>query len=318
MSHHIEHLTERLAEWRNAGLITSEQAGLIEQHERSRAEAAPPRTSVAAEILGYLGGALALVAAIVLASQFWAQLATWSRLALVAVTTLAVGGSAVVIERGDRTPALLRLADFLHLLSTLGLAFFVRLLLVEGAASSEQAGLTAAAGVAAAYSAWLWWRRQGLLQHAALFVALLVTAVSGLNLVERLQADYAGLGVWGYGLAWGLLAWGGVLRPRAVGYALGAAAVVFGSLLFSADSLLRLGFGLASSAGLVAAGVGLRTPVVLGLGALGVFIFVPRISFEVFGDTAGGALALLISGVFLLAGAIVLTRTGRGLLRRAK
>jgi hypothetical protein len=58
---------------------------------------------VVVELVGYLGGALAAVGAVLLAARFWQELATWSRLALLGVVAVALwGAGAMVAEHAAR------------------------------------------------------------------------------------------------------------------------------------------------------------------------------------------------------------------------
>ncbi|MDR9452235.1 MAG: hypothetical protein RI637_13580, partial [Acidimicrobiia bacterium] len=59
---------------------------------------------------------------------------------------------------------------------------------------------------------------------------------------------------------------------------------------------------------LLAFSVGLRNTMLLGFGAGGIFIFVPQIIFEYFGDTIGVPLALFLTGVVLLGAALLIAR----------
>ncbi|WP_214403811.1 DUF2157 domain-containing protein, partial [Pseudonocardia lacus] len=100
-----------LRRWVDGGLITAEQAGRIRDAEgldgtapRDAAgapagEGAPPHrgASLVAEGLGYVGGALVLVAAVLIAGTFWDALGAGGRLALVLVAAgllLGVGAAA--------------------------------------------------------------------------------------------------------------------------------------------------------------------------------------------------------------------------------
>lgn len=307
----VRNLEESLARWREEGVLTDEQARRILELERGAPK--PAKTSVVAEVLGYLGGALALVAAITLVSQFWAEMQVWARLALVAVTSVFVGGVAYALG-GSASAPFRRLSAFLHVLSTLGLAVFVALLLAEVVETAPETTLTWAAGTALVYSAWLWWRRKGMIQQVALFVALAVTAMSALSVFDALEAEYAGLGLWGLGLAWGLLAWGGLIPPRDVAYFLGSAALLVGSIIFATRGEADVFLGLVTSGALIGAGATLGSVMVLAVGTLGIFIFTPQLIFFYFGETAGGALALLVTGVLLLAVAAGIARLGRRML----
>ena len=57
---------------------------------------------------------------------------------------------------------------------------------------------------------------------------------------------------------------------------------------------------LLAALGLVAVSVRLSENVMLGLGVAGLFVYVPMLIFEWFGDSLGAVVALLISGLVLL------------------
>jgi hypothetical protein len=73
-------LAQSLRAWVDAGLITPDQADAISRYETSGgagAEAAKPfaaqdsRAALVVEVLGYLGGALALAAVAFIVAQMW-------------------------------------------------------------------------------------------------------------------------------------------------------------------------------------------------------------------------------------------------------
>jgi len=66
--------------------------------------------------------------------------------------------------------------------------------------------------------------------------------------------------------------------------------------------------GLVTAGVLLTFSVTLRNTILLGFGAAGIFIFVPQIIFEYFGDTIGVPLALFLTGVVLLGGALLVAR----------
>ncbi|MDH5371716.1 MAG: hypothetical protein OEX97_02090, partial [Acidimicrobiia bacterium] len=63
-------LSEQLSRWTNAGFITEEQAGQIRSFETARAASEERRVPLIVEALGYLGGALAVIAVLILAQEF--------------------------------------------------------------------------------------------------------------------------------------------------------------------------------------------------------------------------------------------------------
>lgn len=314
----IRDVEQKLTEWRDAGLVTADQVAQILQRERE-AVAARPRSSAFAEILGYVGGALALVAALILGSEFWDKWSDLARVAVLAGTTVVVGLAAALVGRAAN-PAILRLSDFLFVLATISLAFTVGLLSAEVLDWSESTTATLATLAALLVSSTLWWRRRSPIRHVALFASGLGFVLAFGTFFDQMEPEFVGLAIWGIGFAWGMLSWAGLLPPTSIGYTLAAGSLIVGSLAFGGgeDAGLGLLLGLVTAGALVAAGVFLSSTMVLAIGTVGVFIFVPRVIFEWFGGTAGGALALLITGLLLLVAAIVIGRLGRKVIREAR
>ena len=95
--------------------------------------------SVVVELLGYLGGVLAIIGAVLLAARFWQDLATWTRLSLLGVVAAALwAAGAMVHEHAD--PALWRLRGVLWLLSSAAVAFFAALFAADVLELSGEAG----------------------------------------------------------------------------------------------------------------------------------------------------------------------------------
>src|SRR3712207_898418 len=113
---------EHVQAWRAAGLITAAQAERSSAHQA----AAPHRSAGAAriaEVLGYVGGALALVALTVVIDQFWADLEVWGQAVLLAILAAALfAGGWWIRDRQD--PPVHRLASVLWLLSVAAFAGF--------------------------------------------------------------------------------------------------------------------------------------------------------------------------------------------------
>jgi hypothetical protein len=94
---------------------------------------------------------------------------------------------------------------------------------------------------------------------------------------------------------------------------LGTATVVVGSQIVGAGDHRGAGLVLACVVAglLVAVGVADSRPLFLGAGAVAVFITVPQVVVHFFGDTIGAPVALLLTGVALLATALALIRLRR-------
>jgi hypothetical protein len=292
------------------GVITQEQADRITAHELSQAarQTTPAaNTSLLVEALGYVGGVIILVGAVLLATEFWDELGVPGRLAVVggAAAVMVVAGLAVpqrAGEQGRRLRAVLwaaatgAFAGFMGLLSSDVLDLF----------GDDSALLTSAA--TAAVAVLLWWLRPTNLQHLVAAVALAATVATALAKIS--DAEYLpGTGIWAVGLVWFLLALGGVLRPRRFALTLGSAVAIVGALLLmvmSDDAGIAL--TLASAAAVVAMAVVMTDLTLLAVGAVGLLFALPTAVSTWFGGTFAAPIALLGAGVLLVAAALWIAR----------
>jgi hypothetical protein len=300
-------LHDRLATWVAAGLISEDQATRIIAFERSSPPEPSKRLPLIAEALGYLGGALALIALFILAEQFWADLEVWGRLTLLGVVTLAllIAGWSI---RAASHEAVDRLGGFLWAMAVIGAGVWFGLLAVEQFDTAEQTGFLIGSLGALAISTSLWWLRRKSLQHIVLFASLIAVSMATVAQFDHAPDELYGLGLWGLGVIWLFLTWGGVLAPRRTAYAVGAVAALFGPQILIGDRGWPLLLGTVVAAALLAASVSQRELVLLGLGAAGIFLFVPQLVFHYFADSLGAPVALLLSGALLVGGAIALAR----------
>ena len=121
----MKDLASSLRAWVTAGLIDEDQAKAILSHEAEPSD--ERRVPLIAEVLGYLGGSLALIAAFILAGEFWPDLESWARLLLVGAGTAAFLAAGWFIKDTEND-AILRLSSFSWALGTVGVAFFFGLL----------------------------------------------------------------------------------------------------------------------------------------------------------------------------------------------
>lgn len=300
-------LKDQLSRWLNAGFITDEQAARITAFEAARAENQERRVPLIVEALGYLGAALAVIAVLILAQEFWADLELWGRLALLGTVTIGLLVAGWVL-RNSPLEAIRRLAGFLWFFAVVGAGFSFGILSVDGLDTSDETALLVGSAAAAAIAFLLWRFRTQSLQQVA-FAAGLWMALIGLFLVAEWPEEAYGLGLWALGTVWLFLTWGTLIRPVLTGYALGGVASLIGVQLLAVDERgwpLLLGVLVAGL--LIVASVTLRQIILLAIGSAGVFIFVPQVVFHFFGDSLGAPVALLISGAALIAGAVALAR----------
>jgi hypothetical protein len=302
----VKDLATSLREWVAAGLIDEDQAKAIGAFEAAPTE--ERRVPLIAEVLGYLGGALALIAAFILVGEFWADLEVWARLLLVGAGTAAFLAAGWFIKGVDND-AIRRLSSFSWALGTVGLAFWFGLLADNVFETEPETTvlIAAAAGLVAGFVLYRLTYRS--LQQLLVGGALVAVAMSLLAHIEGLSEEFYGLTVWGLGIAWLWLAWGDLLKPKITAYALGSAGALLGPQVMRFDSVLwPLFLGLVTAALLLTFSVTLRNTILLGFGAGGVFLFVPQIIFEYFEDTIGVPLALFLTGLALLGGALLVAR----------
>jgi uncharacterized membrane protein len=303
----MNELDRRLEQWVKAGIITATQVEQIRALEASTRAA--ERIPLVAEVLGYLGAALAVSAVVALAAQFWEDLATVARVAVLIVITavLLVAGWAV----GDsEEPAVRRLSSFLWLAAVGTTGFLMDEILTD--ALDVGTGYPLIMGSAmTALGLTLWCLRMSAMQLIGFFAGLTVM-MAGIADVWS-GADRFGILVWLLGAAWLVLGRLGVVTPERTSYVLAGGSMLFGTQ-WAAFELMEdthgwaLGLGLVSAVTLLALSVSWRSPVLLGIGTGGVFLFLPQVTDKYLGDTIGGPSALLVSGVALLGIAVVAVR----------
>ena len=300
---------ETLARAVAAGVITPEQAERVAALADPAQPPVPARPGVAVpvlgEVLGYLGGAVTIVTAIVLGNELWDSLAVAVRvLVLVAVTAAALGAGAGLREH--RGPAG-RLAGFLWLIAVVALAGTVAVA-ADGLLGWEHRDTALAAALVGLVAAvLLWWVRPETLQQLALFATAVATLVAALERWSADALDLAPIAVWLLGLGWLAVTASGRLRPPAIGWIMGSAAAAFGLLFVDWPRSPWLLVAVLTGIGLVAVGVrGQRWPVV-AIGILGLLFAVPVTLGEFFGTALlpvwialGIGLALLVGGVYVL------------------
>lgn len=300
-------LERRLSAWVERGLITPDQALAIRDAEET-APLGPRGPSLAATALGYLGASVALVGGIAAVSREWSDLGSAARLAISAGATLAVFAAGLLARRSDH-PALRPLDGFLWFLSAAGAAFTAGLvghdvLDLEARSFFFMAGLAAAA-----WALPLWRIRPGTLLELAVVAGLATALESVLEHLPGPPDEFHGLPTWGLGAVLAILGQGRLLFGRRGTFALAGVLLLLGAQILSFGwRPAGLALGIATAVALLAASVPLRSMAHLGFGAAGVLLFLPQIVFEYLGDTLGAPLALLVSGIAILAGAFLTAR----------
>jgi len=307
-------LSRLLDLWLDESVITASQAARIRARQDADViELAPGSTSatrvpLSAEALGYLGGVVVVVGALLVANLYWDDLASAIRLSVVggAAVLLLLGGWAVPRRPGDVG---VRLRAVLWLAATIAFAGFLGLLGAEafGWSGSDTAVLTTSGTAVAA--AMLWSMHRHLVQQLATLVALMATASA--LVADLVTPDHLpGAGAWLVAAVWLGLAWLGFLVPRRAVMDVAAAGLLVGSV-----STLPTNGGFALALATVAAVVALAVLttdlVMLGIGALGMLMVLPAAVAHWFPGSAGAPVAVLITGAVLVAVAVLIARRRR-------
>lgn len=264
-------LTDRLAEWERAGLLTHDQVVAIGGFEQARGALAvaqqmprpdglvhapvgpspaapfppPPATTPAvgvpiahrlpsvAEALGYLGGVLALVGLVLLLSRVWDDLAPAARIGLAGGVSLALLAAGAAVPEA-RHPALARLRSFLWLLSTATAGLCAGVVAVDVFdASDDLVTASAVAGAVAVHAGATWAGRPRLLQQAPFLAS--VAVVAGTLSAQIVSDGVTGLVVWAVGIAIFEMGMVRLTSLPIVTEVVGAIALLIGATIVSTD-----------------------------------------------------------------------------------
>jgi hypothetical protein len=317
-------LERSLAEWVSEGLLTDAQAAAIREREARGTSGAPSRTGggipIVVEILGYVGGALAVGAIVILMANYWDRLGTLGHVGLPGLVSVATFAAGFLVARVE-APSARRLAQFLLFLAVAATGFASGIVVHDGscaqapsdpATARAQAWTSLTGFVVASIAGGVVFRlRRTALQHLAFGVAVAGACLAAGPLAESWAPSwFRGVLLVAASLAWGALSVRGRLAPANVGLAITSVGLLVGIVTAGAvghDEVPRatLVAGLAASIGLLGASLALRRGVLLGFGAAGVVVFVPWLLSSVFGETIGVPIAVLLTGVLLVAMAVM-------------
>jgi hypothetical protein len=306
----VEELDRRVARWVEAGVIGPEQAEAILALEGEDGEPGGRRQAVVVEVLGYLGGVLAVVAGFVLGAESWDRLGYWGRVGVLAAVTgglLAAGWRL----RGGEGRVRARLASVLWLGAVAGFAGLLAVLL-EGDSDDALADPSFwVAGGSLLLAGGLYLLERRVLQQVALFVAVVATMVAGGQRLGWSWETVEGYGFLVLGAAWLELGRRGLVGPRRTSEVLGSLALLSGPELLDVEAVgpgdWGPWLGLVLAVALIVAGSALRRNVLLGIGAAAMVVFLGQVAGEYWNDL-GAPLAILLVGLGLVAAAVVLAR----------
>jgi hypothetical protein len=306
----VEELDRRVARWVEAGVIGPEQAEAILALEGEGRQPGGRRRAVAAEVLGYLGGVLAVVAGFVLGAESWDRLGHWGRVGVLAAVTGVLLAAGWRLRRGQGR-VLPRLASVLWFGAVAGIAGLLAVLL-EGRSDDALADPSLeVAGGALVLAGGLYLLERRVLQQVALFVAVVATMVAAGHRLGWSWETVEGYGFLVLGAAWLELGRRGLIGPRRTSEALGSLALLSGPEVLDVEVVgpgdwgLWLGLGL--SVALIVAGSALARNVLLGIGAAGMVLFLGQVAGEHWRDL-GAPLTILLVGLGLVAAAVVVAR----------
>ena len=278
------------------------------------------RTSLLIEALGYLGGVIILTAFILVLSQFWEEFTAPIRLATIGAAFVLLLAAGFVVPQSLGGPGT-RLRSVLWFGATIAWAGVVGFAGNEYLDLVDEQLVLLTAGVAIPVAAVLWLLHRQPLQHLAFFASIVAVAGSGAAMLPEPSAIIApdakiGAMVWGVSVAWFLLAWGGIVKPRGLGFALGSIVAVFAAMTTMGgelESQSRPGavLLLITLAALVIAAVLFRDFMLLVIAAVGSLQGMPIVMSVFFPGVLWAAFALLVIGAALIAAAIVIARSRR-------
>lgn len=295
--------TQNVRAWVERGLITEEQASAISTFESEFAEERSRRgVPILGEIAGYLGGALALAALMTLTMEYWYELGDIGRIFIVAAVSALCLFGAVRLTKVEASQAK-RLGQFLFFLATAGFGFTLGLATEFG--FDEKWPMLVGATAALVLAVIIWWRLMTPLQLIAVALSLGILVVAVWNFWDNVAS--AGIG-WSYivlAIAWILATEAGYLKPSTAALVMGCIAALFGAQLVAFDTwdaglALALLLGAAIGIGLLIAGLIRKRGVMLGFGAAGIVMFMPQLTYELFSDSIGAPISLLLAGMLLV------------------
>lgn len=298
--------------WVGEGIITEEQGDRIRAREggpvlRGAGSERPSMMPLVVEALGYLGAAIVVVATVLIAGRYWADLNDPTQMTLLgtAAVLLLVAG-AVVSDRLDDVGV--RMRSVTWMVSTGAVAGLLGVWASQVADwHGQDLTLLVTAGTAA-YAAALFVARPSSLQQLVMMVLLGSTAAAVLaELVD--PNSWPGVGLWVVGVAWLVLGRTGVLRPERLGTAAGAVMALIGSMIATSDRAdAAIVFSLVTVAAVVVLAVAFSDLLLLAVGSLGAIQAIMGAVDEWFPNSLAAALALLVVGGTLVGTAIWIAR----------
>ena len=320
-------VTTAVENWEADGLISAEQAQqmLADLRVTTAAPSAQPVSapkghipSLVIEALGYLGGAIVVVALGLFVSYFWTGISTVAQLCVIAAifVILLAAGAAVPQRLGG--PAI-RLRSVLWLVATVAWAILIGFAADNFFNLHDEPMAATAAWSTIPLAAGLWYLHREPLQHIGFFFTLAIATGVSAYLLSNPDPEssfevWPGVAVWVVSLTWFALAWIDRIRPAELGIAIGAIGATFAAMMSVENPALAV-MGVVMLAGFVVGAVARRDFVLLAIAALATLQLLPSVMLTYFTGILFAALVLLVVGLTLVGAAIYIARrrhrTGR-------
>jgi len=257
--------------------------------------------------LGFLGGALMLVASGLLVFRFGSELGRNGALALLAGVAVVLAAAGLWVRTWRSVE---QLGATWWLLSSVAVLYFVDILAADVFHWSLRATLMTGGVSLVVIGGVEWLLRRRPLQLVVLFAGLAMTVGAGLWMLDQHDWVY-GLAFWGVAVIVVTLAWLRVLTPVRTAYALGCIAAIAGAETIAFDHTWGVYLALGTALALLAIGVALQQMVLLAFGTVGIFLTLPDWIILHGGDSSVGSWIAFGLGVALVAIVSVVFRVRR-------
>lgn len=306
----LDWLDRRSPDWVAEGLISSDQAAAIRRYEHAGEEAVPPRLTVVAEVAIYLGSLIALAGGAAIIGPNWRSLGFVGQIVLgvaIAAVGFAVGSSLV----RQAEPGTLRVGTFLWVVGTGGMALATGVVMHEIDPADDAWNVLVIGAVVAVLGIALWRNLDRPLQW--------LTAVTGVVMVAAGVAQLVDVSVWvGASVVWvtglvvGVLAATGRMRPRLVGLAVGASAMMLAAFVIGDRSeWVSAVAALGTAAGIVTFALADRSWPLVGLGLFAFFLAITMAMQTVLEGMAARLVAVAAGLVLVAVVAVRAQRSAR-------
>ena len=301
---------DRMEAWVSAGLISTSQADAIRAYEDARREPPSPerRVPIGAELAVYIGSLIALMGGQMVIVRAWDRLAYPGRLA-VGLVVAAVGFIAGRVLARIHEPGTDRLASFMWVIGTGGVAIAVATTLLERDVN-PRAWVTVVTGAAVVVvSAWLWRNREERPLQLATLMGGLVAIGIGVGILTAVETWVAGIVLAVASIGIGAIARAGFLHPRWLVLMVSAAGAIIGAgMVAELQEQLGLSLACAVAIGVVAVGLAERENPLLAVGAIGFLIALQALLATTFNSAVASPVVVALGLAIVI---VALARTVR-------